>query len=98
MVIQNLCFKRARVAAGIIPKHLLARSSAQPVGARLNHASKYFKAQKKTMLKHGSFNGKVAFVTGGGTGLGKGMVMKLSELGASVVICSRYDCFQVCVV
>jgi len=42
------------------------------------------------MLKPGSFNGKVAFVTGGGTGLGKGMVMKLSELGASVVICSRY--------
>ena len=48
-----------------------------------------FTAIKGTMLPPGSFQGKVAFVTGGGTGLGKGMVTKLSELGASVVICSR---------
>jgi len=48
-----------------------------------------FAALKDTMLPPGSFKGKVAFVTGGGTGLGKGMVAKLSELGASVAICSR---------
>ena len=48
-----------------------------------------FTALKSTMLPPGSFQGKIAFVTGGGTGLGKGMVAKLSELGASVAICSR---------
>ena len=48
-----------------------------------------FTALKSTMLPPGSFQGKVAFVTGGGTGLGKGMVAKLSELGASVAICGR---------
>jgi len=82
---QSLC----RATARIFPKDLLARSSVQTFGVRMNHTSKHFTAQKKTMLEPGSFNGKVAFITGGGTGLGKGMVMKLSELGASVVICSR---------
>ena len=48
-----------------------------------------FAVVKDTMLPPGTFQGKVAFVTGGGTGLGKGMVAKLSELGASVAICSR---------
>ena len=48
-----------------------------------------FTARKETMLPPDSFQGKVAFVTGGGTGLGKGMVTKLSELGATVAICSR---------
>ena len=48
-----------------------------------------FTALKSTMLPPGSFQGNVAFVTGGGTGLGKGMVTKLSELGASVAICGR---------
>ena len=41
------------------------------------------------MLPKNAFEGKVAFVTGGGTGLGKGMAMMLSELGASVAIASR---------
>jgi len=51
--------------------------------------SRRFTAIKDTMLPPGTFQGKVAFVTGGGTGLGKGIVAKLSELGARVVICSR---------
>ena len=41
------------------------------------------------MLPPSTFNGKVAFVTGGGTGLGKGMTYALSALGAQVVIASR---------
>ena len=41
------------------------------------------------MLPPGTFEGKVAFVTGGGTGLGKGIVEYLSVLGARVVISSR---------
>ncbi|XP_072013962.1 2,4-dienoyl-CoA reductase [(3E)-enoyl-CoA-producing], mitochondrial-like [Amphiura filiformis] len=41
------------------------------------------------MLPPGSFDGKIAFITGGGTGLGKGMATMLSSLGAQVVISSR---------
>ena len=49
----------------------------------------HFAAQKRTMLPPDSFKGKVVFVTGGGTGLGKGMSTKFSELGAKVVIVAR---------
>ena len=44
------------------------------------------------MLPKGTFDGKIAFITGGGTGLGRGMAEMLSELGAKVVITSRYFC------
>lgn len=51
--------------------------------------AKYFPAITTPMLPKGCFDGKVAFVTGGGTGLGKGMAKMLSELGAKVMIASR---------
>jgi len=51
--------------------------------------AKYFPAKKDTMLPPGTFAGKVVLVTGGGTGLGKGMSMKFSKLGAKVAIASR---------
>ena len=56
----------------------------------INRMANKFPALIKTMLPQGTFNGKVAFITGGGTGLGKGMAKVLSQLGASVVIASRY--------
>jgi citronellol/citronellal dehydrogenase len=34
-------------------------------------------------------SGKVAIVTGGGTGIGQGMAMALAENGAAVVVASR---------
>lgn len=41
------------------------------------------------MLLPGTFKNKVAFITGGGTGLGRGMTTTLSSLGAECVIASR---------
>uniref|UniRef100_A0AC11DL83 2,4-dienoyl-CoA reductase 1 n=1 Tax=Ovis aries TaxID=9940 RepID=A0AC11DL83_SHEEP len=51
--------------------------------------SKFFPPFPKVMLPPNSFQGKVAFITGGGTGLGKGMTTYLSSLGAQCVIASR---------
>ncbi|XP_014821126.1 PREDICTED: 2,4-dienoyl-CoA reductase, mitochondrial isoform X1 [Calidris pugnax] len=49
----------------------------------------FFTPVQKVMLPPNTFQGKVAFVTGGGTGLGKGMTTALSSLGATCVIASR---------
>lgn len=51
--------------------------------------SKHFTSVKRPMFAPGTFNGKVAFVTGGGTGLGRCVALYLSTLGAKVVIASR---------
>ncbi|XP_060631559.2 2,4-dienoyl-CoA reductase [(3E)-enoyl-CoA-producing], mitochondrial [Anolis sagrei] len=51
--------------------------------------SAFFSPVKKVMLPPDAFHGKVAFITGGGTGLGKGMASALSSMGAECVIASR---------
>jgi 2,4-dienoyl-CoA reductase len=43
------------------------------------------------LLSFSTFKGKVAYITGGGTGLGKSMATTLSSLGAKVFITSRRE-------
>ena len=49
----------------------------------------FFPVMKNTMLPKDTYKGKIVFISGGGTGLGKGMATKFSDLGATVVISSR---------
>ena len=49
----------------------------------------HFPACEGAMLLPGSFNNKVALITGGGTGLGRAMTTTLSGLGAQCFIASR---------
>ncbi|CAL8089021.1 unnamed protein product [Orchesella dallaii] len=51
--------------------------------------ARYFPVMKQPMLPKGTFSGKTALITGGGTGLGKGMALMLGSLGASVAILGR---------
>lgn len=53
-------------------------------------SDKKFPPRAEPMLPKNSFMNKTAFITGGGTGLGKGMAKMLSALGATVIIASRY--------
>lgn len=48
-----------------------------------------FKAKKDTMLPPETYKDQVVLITGGGTGLGKGMTEKFSALGAKVAIAAR---------
>jgi 2,4-dienoyl-CoA reductase len=51
----------------------------------------HYPVKSTPMLPAGTFDGKVAFITGGGTGLGKGMATVLSHLGATVAITGRRE-------
>uniref|UniRef100_H3CKR1 2,4-dienoyl CoA reductase 1, mitochondrial n=1 Tax=Tetraodon nigroviridis TaxID=99883 RepID=H3CKR1_TETNG len=50
---------------------------------------RFFLPDETSMLPAGSFSNRVAFITGGGTGLGRAMTTTLSQLGAQCVITSR---------
>lgn len=47
------------------------------------------------MLPPGTFKDRVAFITGGGTGLGRAMTTTLSQLGAVCVIASRSEVTEI---
>uniref|UniRef100_A0A8C2D2G9 2,4-dienoyl CoA reductase 1, mitochondrial n=2 Tax=Cyprinus carpio TaxID=7962 RepID=A0A8C2D2G9_CYPCA len=51
--------------------------------------ARFFPPSESVMLLPGTYKNKVAFITGGGTGLGKAMTTTLSSLGAECVIASR---------
>ena len=52
-------------------------------------SNSFFKPVVETMLPQNTFVNKLAYVTGGGTGLGRSMALTLSKLGADVIIVSR---------
>ncbi len=52
--------------------------------------ARHFPAVKAPMLASGTFKGRTALVTGGGTGLGRAMAIGLSQLGAAVAIMGRF--------
>lgn len=68
-----------------------AASDNSDVPAAKSYAAKgsFAPVLRTPMLPPGSFSGKIALVTGGGTGLGKAMATTLSKLGAVVAISSR---------
>ncbi|KAM3927708.1 2,4-dienoyl-CoA reductase [(3E)-enoyl-CoA-producing], mitochondrial [Leptodactylus fuscus] len=64
-------------------------SHATPSKNKEDPQAKFYPPLQNVMLPPDTFKGKVAFITGGGTGLGKGMTTMLSKLGATCVIASR---------
>ncbi|XP_064460420.1 2,4-dienoyl-CoA reductase [(3E)-enoyl-CoA-producing], mitochondrial-like [Ornithodoros turicata] len=56
---------------------------------RRRYAKTKFPPVVTPLLPPGTFDNKVAFITGGGTGIGKGMAKMLAKLGANVAIVSR---------
>ncbi|XP_027702896.1 2,4-dienoyl-CoA reductase, mitochondrial [Vombatus ursinus] len=76
-------------AVGLPPRRFFSCGTKGLYKSNEVEQAKFFEPLKKVMLPPNSFQGKVAFITGGGTGLGKGMTTVLSSLGATCVIASR---------
>ena len=57
--------------------------------AYCKNPNQYFPVKKAPALVSGALNGKLALITGGGTGLGKAMATTFSVLGADVIIAAR---------
>ena len=70
-------------------------STSRFVGASDTYAprphARHFPVKTNTMLPPETFKDRVVLVTGGGTGLGKGMSTKFAELGAKVRILILFD-------
>jgi len=88
-----LTYQRIAALRNLLPsigRHNILQFSTTPCVWNLDpNRSRFYPIKTDIMLPANCFAGKVAMVTGGGTGLGKGMTYTLSALGAKVMICSR---------
>jgi diazepam-binding inhibitor (GABA receptor modulator, acyl-CoA-binding protein) len=73
-------------AAAPPPGRVNVSAAAAPTSAG---ASAFLPVMRAPMLPRGTFDGVLALVTGGGTGLGRAMATTLASLGATVCITSR---------
>uniref|UniRef100_A0A8D2AE33 2,4-dienoyl-CoA reductase [(3E)-enoyl-CoA-producing], mitochondrial n=1 Tax=Sciurus vulgaris TaxID=55149 RepID=A0A8D2AE33_SCIVU len=86
----RVCFARvSQLPCGLGPRRFFSYVTKILYQNMEASRSKFFPPLQKVMLPPNSFQGKVAFITGGGTGLGKAMTTFLSSLGAQCVIASR---------
>ncbi|KAM4824895.1 2,4-dienoyl-CoA reductase [(3E)-enoyl-CoA-producing], mitochondrial isoform X1 [Urocitellus parryii] len=86
----RVCFARvSQLPCGLGPRRFFSYGTKILYQSMEASQSKFFPPLQKVMLPPNSFQGKVAFITGGGTGLGKAMTTFLSSLGAQCVIASR---------
>ncbi|XP_042529118.1 2,4-dienoyl-CoA reductase [(3E)-enoyl-CoA-producing], mitochondrial [Dipodomys spectabilis] len=84
-----LCARVSQLSWGLSPQRSFSYGTKILYQTTNAPQSKFFPPLQKPMLPPNSFQGKVAFITGGGTGLGKAMTTFLSSLGAECVIASR---------
>ncbi len=68
---------------------IIYRQKSRKMSENTKPQAKYFPVKKNPMLPAGTFTGRTALITGGGTGLGKAMALMLGTLGASVAILGR---------
>lgn len=79
----------ARIGVSSVRHVSVGRAAAASDAYSPRPQAAHFPVRKETMLPPDTFTNKVVLVTGGGTGLGKGMSLKFSQLGAKVAIASR---------
>lgn len=80
------------ICKGVAPSNMLFLSSSYSPSliAGIRFVSQLHPPPLKTrLLPDGALAGKTALVTGGGTGLGRGIAEMMAALGASVGIASR---------
>ncbi|XP_028673605.2 2,4-dienoyl-CoA reductase, mitochondrial isoform X1 [Erpetoichthys calabaricus] len=88
--VMNVLFADARRTVGMFSPIRNFRTGVKVLSQSGDHqAASFFKPVEEIMLPPNTFKNKVAFITGGGTGLGKRMTKTLSSLGAQCVIASR---------
>ncbi|XP_042320951.1 2,4-dienoyl-CoA reductase [(3E)-enoyl-CoA-producing], mitochondrial [Sceloporus undulatus] len=87
----ELCVSRGlvtRLSAQRLPRRHLSHGT-QVMCQSDSPQAAFFSPVSKVLLPPDAFHGKVAFITGGGTGIGKAMTTAFSSLGAECVIASR---------
>lgn len=73
----------------LLPASIILKMSTRSNSIDSVSRAAMFPAIRTPMLPKETFKGRVAFITGGGTGLGKSVATMLAQLNADVCIVSR---------